>query len=131
MFLLDINVLKTKEMIIDFRKNSTVISPVVINDHVVEVVHQLKSLGTVIDEKLTFEAHVDAVGKRAHISVCSICESFVVLQWTVLSLRCFTLVVLNLSLLSQLCVGMGHLMLKTETDCKVLLKCVVRLLAPL
>ncbi len=82
---MDINVLKTKEMIIDFRKNSTVISPVVINDHVVEVVHQFKSLGTVIDEKLTFEAHVDAVGKRAYISACSICESFVVLQWTVLS----------------------------------------------
>ncbi len=84
-FFLDINVLKTKEMIVDFRKNSTVMSPVVINDHVVEVVHQFKSLGTVIDEKLTFEAHVDAVCRRAHISVCSICESFVVLQWTVLS----------------------------------------------
>ncbi len=63
---LDINVLKTKEMIIDFRKNPMVISPVVINDHVVEVVHQLKYLGTVIDEKLTFETHVDAVCKKAH-----------------------------------------------------------------
>ncbi len=46
----------------------------VINDHGVEVVHQFKYLGTVIDEKLTFEAHVDAVCKKAP-SVCSICES--------------------------------------------------------
>ncbi len=39
---LDINLFKTKEMIIDFRKNPTDISPVVINDHVVEVAHQFK-----------------------------------------------------------------------------------------
>ncbi len=58
--------LKLKRWFIDFRKNPTVISPVVINDHVVEVVHQFKYLGTVIDEKLTFEAHVDAVCKKAH-----------------------------------------------------------------
>ncbi|KAI5086940.1 gastrula zinc finger protein XlCGF28.1-like, partial [Silurus meridionalis] len=63
---LDINVLKTKEMIVDFRKNRTAISPVVINDHAVEIVHHFKYLGTIIDEKLTFGAHVDAVCKKAH-----------------------------------------------------------------
>ncbi len=46
---LDINAFKTKDMIIDFRKNPMVISPLVINDHVVEVVHKFKYLGTVID----------------------------------------------------------------------------------
>ncbi len=63
---LDINVLKTKEMILDFRKNHMVIFPVVIKYHVVEVEHQFKYLGTVIEEKFTFEAHVDAVCKKAH-----------------------------------------------------------------
>ncbi len=63
---LDINLFKTKDMIIDFRKNPTDISPVVINDHVVEVVHQFKYLCTVIDEKLTFEAHVNDLCKKAH-----------------------------------------------------------------
>ncbi len=53
-------------MIIDFRNNPTDISPVVINDHVVEAVHQFKYLGNVIDEKLTFEAHVDDLCKKAH-----------------------------------------------------------------
>ncbi|KAF7705683.1 hypothetical protein HF521_020969, partial [Silurus meridionalis] len=62
---LDINVLKTKEMIVDFRKNRTAISPVVINDHAVEIVHHFKYLGTIIDEKLTFGAHVDAVCKKS------------------------------------------------------------------
>ncbi len=40
--------------------------------------------------------------------VCSICESLVVLKWSVLLWRCFTLVVLNLSLRFHVCVGMGQ-----------------------
>ncbi len=66
MSFLDINLFKTKEMIINVRNNPTDISPVVINDHVVEAVHQFKYLGNVIDEKLTFEAHVDDLCKKAH-----------------------------------------------------------------
>ena len=63
---LDINVSKTKEMHIDFRKNPSVISPVIINDQAVEVVKQYKYLGTIIDNKLTFEPQVDAVCLKAH-----------------------------------------------------------------
>ncbi len=39
-----------QEMVINFRKNPTLISPVVIKDQDVEVVHQYKYLGTVIYE---------------------------------------------------------------------------------
>lgn len=39
-----------QEMVIDFRKNPTLISPVVIKDQPVEVEHQYKYLGTVIYE---------------------------------------------------------------------------------
>lgn len=63
---LDINALKTKEMIVDFRKNPTVITPIAINGNAIEVVHQFKYLGTVIDDKLTFEAQVDTVCRKAH-----------------------------------------------------------------
>lgn len=56
---MDINVFKTKD---DCRFQEA-ISPVDINDHAVEIVHQFKYFGTVIDEKLTFEAHVC---KKAH-----------------------------------------------------------------
>lgn len=40
---LNINVFKTKEMIIDFRKNPTVISPAVINDHQFKYLYLMKS----------------------------------------------------------------------------------------
>ena len=63
---LDINVSKTKEMHIDFRKKPSVTSPVIINDQAVEVVQQYKYLGTIIDNKLTFEPQVDAVCSKAH-----------------------------------------------------------------
>lgn len=56
---LDINVSKTKDMIIDFRKNKNVISPVFINDQAVEVVEEYKYLGTIIDNRLSFD-------KRGH-----------------------------------------------------------------
>ncbi len=52
---LNINVAQTKEMCIDFRKNPTVISPVVMDIQAVELVQQIRHLGTVIDNKLCFE----------------------------------------------------------------------------
>ena len=60
------NVSTTKKMIVDFRKNPTVFSPVIINDQSVEVVQEYKYLGTVLDHKLTFESQVDAICKKAH-----------------------------------------------------------------
>ncbi len=108
-----------------------VISPVVINDHVVEVVHTCKYLvGTVIDEKWTFEAHVDAVCKKVHqrmLYLRKLC-SFKV-DSTVMKMF-YSCCIESVMTFSSVC-RMGHLMLKTETDCKVLLKCVVRLLASL
>ncbi len=53
-------------MIVNFRKNPTVISPVVFNDQTVECARKQIYLGTVIDEKLTFVRHVEAACKKAH-----------------------------------------------------------------
>ena len=61
---LNINVAKTKEMLIDLTPSP--ISPVLMNDQSVEVVQQYKYLETVIDNKLSFEPHDDAVCKKAH-----------------------------------------------------------------
>lgn len=58
---------KTKEMKDDLRKNPTVVSPVVISDQAVECVHKYNYPGNIIDEKLTFERHVDAVLKKKSI----------------------------------------------------------------
>ena len=50
-------------MCIDFRRNRTVISPIVINGEPVEQVDSFKYLGVILDEKLSFTEHVTAVQK--------------------------------------------------------------------
>ncbi|KAK2161792.1 hypothetical protein NP493_1559g00026 [Ridgeia piscesae] len=62
---LHLNVSKTKEMYIDFRRNRTVISPIVINGEPVEQVDSFKYLGVILDEKLSFTEHVTAVQKKS------------------------------------------------------------------
>ena len=52
---------KTKELVIDFRRKKSPITPVNINGDVVEVVTEYKYLGTVIDNKLTFSSNVENV----------------------------------------------------------------------
>ena len=51
---LHLNVSKTKEMCIDFRRNRTIISPIVINCEPVEQVDSFQHLGVILDEKLSF-----------------------------------------------------------------------------
>ncbi len=63
---LNINISKTKEMIIDFRRKSPSVPPSLIDGQAVEVVHQYKYLGTIIDDELTFDANTDAVCAKAH-----------------------------------------------------------------
>ena len=62
---LHLNVSKTKEMCIDFCRNRTVISPIVINGEPVEQVDSFKYLGVILDEKLSFTEHVTAVQKKS------------------------------------------------------------------
>lgn len=63
---LTINVSKTKEMTIDFRKTRPATIPLSISDQAVESVQQFKYLGTVIDDSLSFEHQVNAVCKKAN-----------------------------------------------------------------
>ncbi len=55
--LLDVNVGKTKEMIIDFQQSATL--PVYIHGQATEAVQKYKYLGAIIDKKLPFEANTD------------------------------------------------------------------------
>ena len=50
--ILDINVKKTKEILIDFRKNKTEVPPIIIEGEVVERVKVYKYLGIEIDNQL-------------------------------------------------------------------------------
>ena len=62
---LHLNVSKTKEMCMDFRRNRTVNSHIVINGEPVEQVDSFKYLGVILDEKLSFTKHVIAVQKKS------------------------------------------------------------------
>ena len=63
-FFLSINVLKTKDMLIDFRKSQPITPRTIIQDKEVEIVSEYKYLGTLIDNKLSFDANTDVVCKK-------------------------------------------------------------------
>ena len=52
-------------MCIDFRRNRTVISPIVINSEPVEQVDSFKYLGVMLEEFFSFTEHVTAVQKKS------------------------------------------------------------------
>ena len=61
---LELNVKKTKEMVVDFRKFPSH-SPLYINGEIVELVDEYKYLGTILDKKLNFNSNVQQVYKKA------------------------------------------------------------------
>lgn len=61
---LQINVNKTKEVIVDFRTKKNPLLPVYIDDCVVENVSEYKYLGTVIDNKLNWNSNTEQVYKK-------------------------------------------------------------------
>lgn len=63
---LQLNVSKTKDMILDFRKNPPVTTPTFLKGTAVEVVSQYKYLGTILDNKLSFETNSDAICRKAN-----------------------------------------------------------------
>ncbi|CAI5677546.1 unnamed protein product [Oreochromis niloticus] len=61
---LSLNVSKTKDMIIGFRKSSYSSSPTIIKTADIGIVESYKYLGVVLDHKLCFESHADATTKK-------------------------------------------------------------------
>lgn len=62
---LEMNVAKTKELVVH-TKGVTNVTPVVLNNQPVEVVDHFKYLGTTIDHTLSFNEHSDSIFKRAN-----------------------------------------------------------------
>ena len=62
---LSLNVIKTKEITVDYRKRRTDHTPILIDGAVVEQVESFKFLGVHITKKLTWSKHTKAVVKRA------------------------------------------------------------------
>ena len=60
-----LNISKTKEMMIDFRKRPPPLQPVTIHGTVIETVEEYKYLGTIIDHKLTWTSNTQARHSKA------------------------------------------------------------------
>ena len=63
---LELNVKKTKEIIVDFRKEKTPIIPLTINNEEVEIVDDFKFLGTTISKDLKWEKNAKLAAKKAN-----------------------------------------------------------------
>ena len=61
---LELNVRKTKEMVIDYSTSSYDHPCLLVNEEVVERVKEYKYLGTIIDDKFTFNKNVEALYKK-------------------------------------------------------------------
>ena len=61
---LELNVAKTKEMIIDFRKNKTAMTPLAIREQQFELVDSYKFLGTTIANTLKWDTNAETIAKR-------------------------------------------------------------------
>ncbi|XP_059827006.1 uncharacterized protein LOC132394660 [Hypanus sabinus] len=62
---LRLNITKTKEMAVDFRRPRPHMEPVIINGECVEQVKTYKYLGVQLDEKLDWTANTDALCRKA------------------------------------------------------------------
>ncbi|KAL0147445.1 hypothetical protein M9458_057254 [Cirrhinus mrigala] len=62
---LELNTLKTVEMIIDFRRNPPALSPLSIMDSTVATVETFKILGSVISQDLKWVTHINSIVKKA------------------------------------------------------------------
>ncbi len=62
---LELNTLKTVEMIVDFRRNPTALPPLTIMDSTVAAVESFRFLGTIISQDLKWDTHIDSIAKKA------------------------------------------------------------------
>lgn len=97
-----------------------------INDHAVEIVHQFKYFGTVIDEKLTFEAHVCKKAHQRMYFLWKLCGFNVDSTFMNMFYSCFIESVITFSFVCLY----GSLNLKNRNRLQGTVKVCVRLLAP-
>ena len=62
---LELNTLKTVEMIVDFRRNTPALPPLTIMNSTVEAVESFRFLGSTISQDLKWANHIDSIVKKA------------------------------------------------------------------
>ncbi len=62
---LELNTLKTVEMIVDFRRNPPALPPLTIMNSTVTAVETFKFLGSIISQDLNWDTHIDSIVKKS------------------------------------------------------------------
>ncbi|KAK0140530.1 putative RNA-directed DNA polymerase from transposon BS [Merluccius polli] len=62
---LELNALKTVEMVVDFRKNSASPAPIILCDSTIDTVESFRFLGTIISQDLKWELNISSLIKKA------------------------------------------------------------------
>ncbi|KAK0139831.1 putative RNA-directed DNA polymerase from transposon BS [Merluccius polli] len=62
---LELNALKTVEMVVDFRKNSASPAPITLCDSTIDTVESFRFLGTIISQDLKWELNISSLIKKA------------------------------------------------------------------
>ncbi len=76
---LELNTLKTVEMIVDFRRNPPALPPLTIMNNTVTAVESFRFLGTTISQDLKWDTHIDSIVKKAQQRMYFLRTSFFVL----------------------------------------------------
>ena len=63
---LDLNMTKTKELLIDIREQPPAVSPITIDGEIVERVEKYKYFGIILDNKLKFDSNVLSFYEKCH-----------------------------------------------------------------
>uniref|UniRef100_A0A3Q2TZL2 Reverse transcriptase domain-containing protein n=1 Tax=Fundulus heteroclitus TaxID=8078 RepID=A0A3Q2TZL2_FUNHE len=62
---LELNAVKTVEMVVDFRKNSAPTTPITLCDSTIDTVESFRFLGTIISQDLKWELNINSLTKKA------------------------------------------------------------------
>ena len=60
-----LNEIKTKEMVISFRRSEAILVPILVEDHQIERVSFFKLLGVYVTDDLGWALHVEKITKKA------------------------------------------------------------------
>ncbi len=71
---LELNTLKTVEMIVDFRRNPPALPPLTIMNSTVTAVESFRFLGTTISQDLKWDNHIDSIVRKAQQRLYFLCQ---------------------------------------------------------
>ncbi len=71
---LELNTLKTVEMIVDFRRNPPALPPLTIMNSTETAVESFRFLGTTISQDLKWDNHIDSIVKKAQQRLYFLCQ---------------------------------------------------------